>query len=260
MVAPMSDRIILSRSEVGRVGVWALRGLGYPFEIADRGAAILSRAVVAGEPALSMLRLMESDFRSSHGQPKLALARNDAGYAVDAHDRALVEAGPVAIDLVTAATRNGGWGLVTVERVFGMQMIAGLAHLALRRGLSTLMIWTAGGREVAATGMSQAGWRVTGVSTPSAGETLGGLGDALDGWPEAARSQVELARRREAQGSSFFSVVARPCADPAHRNLDAQIPPADVITADVEDFMHLYALERICWAPTSERSFQQAAF
>lgn len=248
----MTDRVSISTTEIRRVGTWALRGLGYPFEIADRAASILEHALGSGEPVLAMLRLLEEDIRATHSARPVELRRRDDGYTLAAQGRCMLEVGPPAIDLVTAGARNGIPASVTIHDTFGIAMIAGLIDLGACRGLDIVATWSCGQREREALGSAATGWRACIGGTPASGTTPESLSAHLRG----AGSELVI-EEPSADKPGTVSIHAAPSGASVPRAGSFRPGPA---TVDVDDFMRLYALERVAWAPTSERSFQQAAF
>ena len=98
-------------SEVSRVALWALRGLGMAFGVADRAAPLVSWAEAVEGGALRRLREISPQIDGPRSNPRRSQV-SDATWRFDMSGRSLLELGPPAIDLLTMAARTGKVGRV----------------------------------------------------------------------------------------------------------------------------------------------------
>jgi hypothetical protein len=271
----MSTQFV-SMSEIMRVAPWSLRALGQPFGVAERGTRLLTWTQATIGHALELLRVGEDRLRQSAQAPA---ARRSGGARegrhIDAAGRNLIEVGPPAVDLITADARLSGHGQVVVENVIGTLMVPALADLMSRRGLTAIAAFRAGPDEIRIAGWPSEGW-IAAFAGPSGPEFTTGecgdlpaLADLFDG--EMKLRVLGLARRLAEAAQAGKAVVAlaatTAAARAAHRpgaivDYPGQVARAYCAGLEVamEDLAHLYALERITWAPTSERSRKQAGY
>jgi hypothetical protein len=282
-----------SMSEILRVGGWALRGIGYPFGVAERGVRLIAWSEAAGGKAIAGLRLAEPAVAQSHSAaPSERAGDSGAGRVVHAKGRYLLEIGAPAVDLVTHDARRASVGHVTVDGIFGLGLLPSLADLLARRKLSGVFIYGAAEADPMLDGWARTGWLMvhwaeagpvfahgdlegaTGVGLrDSLGEMRGALpSQLLDG----AISDIAAAFSASADGYMGILVVSQAHAlvrdlVATMRGLSEDVALVDFprriadalsngIPMEAEDLKYLYGLELRTWAPTSERSRSQAGY
>jgi hypothetical protein len=278
---------IAALSEIIRVGGWSLRGLGYPFGVAERGIRFIAWTEAVHGGAIRALRLAEAGITASAPLPPLQRNRDgQAGWRLEGRSKHLLEVGPPAIDLLTADAHGQGAGHVALTGTIGGGLLASLTDLAARRGLACLACYRAADSDVVPDGVAASGWLVAlpapagpifalGTLAGAAGsvlETLQELSPALSS-TEVRRIGLDVEGCREGGADSYIGLTAlRPDADMATRLRRAPgLTPIDYaerlaegyrsgVTMAIADLQHLYALERRTWAPTSERSRLQAGY
>ena len=276
----MTTAVSVSPGEIRRVGVWALRAVGYKFGTAERGATLLACAEATGAAALRLLRDAGDRIAASAAAPTRRARTAPGGWVIEAQGKCLLEVGPPAVDLVTSVAEATGAGAVIVRDTFGVGLVGALCGLAVDRGLDVLAVFDAGARDDEPLPLGQQGWLSatasgfrSGPITPDRFDALRRLAvplgiDVADVVPSSARPSgcfAIFATRRGDAATVLPDIGAPAFADAgAVRWHDhaGQIRRADAVGIAVpfEDFLNLYALERRCWAPTSEKSRNQAAF
>lgn len=265
---------IVSMSEIMRVAPWSLRALGQPFGVAERGTKLLTWTQAAIGQALELLRVGEEPLRHSAQVPAARRSGStNEGRRIDANGRNLIELGPPAVDLAVCDARLSGRGDVIIEGAIGTLMVPALAELLSRRGLTGVVAFRAGTDEIRLDGWRSGGW-VGAFAAPAGPVFATGdiaelplVAELFDG--EVKSRILKHARLFDAQGGKGMVIlVASTTPVRAGRLPGTTIDyPARVarayregleVTAD--DLAHLYALERITWAPTSERSRKQAGY
>lgn len=246
----------VSMSEILRVAPWALRALGYPFGVAERAARLLAWTEAATGEGLVLLRDGVAQRR-----PTVPLHRqggNGAERRIEAAGRSLFEVGPSAIDLVTADLRLRGAASLALTDATDLALIPSLTDIAARRRLNLVIL-------------RRAGWAAVTIIADGVCFLRGDLDD-LDLLPLSteARDAIDRHARAAQNGAEgylgFVGFNAPPPFDQSDRarimDYRARLDQAyreglDVATLNLH---HLYALERITWAPTSERSRGQAGY
>jgi hypothetical protein len=266
---------MMSPGEIRRVGVWALRAVGYRFGTAERGARLLAFAEATGGQALRLLRLGAADIETT---ARVATARTrlgPSGWVIAARCKCLLELGPPAVDLATCGAHAAGAGSVLIQDVFGFCMVGALCGLTADRALDALMVFSAADGSDEPLPLGRCGWIAADASGVRAGALTHDRARSL--CRRAQLSDMDIAGAidregylaifaspRDAAAPPRFGVRALAPDDGPARSLDgaAQLERANAsgISVPFEDFLNLYALERRCWAPTSEKSRAQAAF
>lgn len=280
-----------SLSEILRVGGWALRGVGYPFGVAERGVRLLAWTEAVGGGAVAGLRRHEALIEVSQTAGRSRHAGDAAsGRTVDANGRHLLELGGPAIDLATIDARLGQGGHVAVQDTIGLALLPGLANLLAHRGLTALMLYRAAADEWMAADLPRSGWLAVGggrkrarflcsddlKGLPALIERLatGGQSTLTPALAASARRDVEaistaaplghlgiLALR---DGSTAEAALTEIASLPDTREIDFAERFAralrDGVPMPAEDLAYLYDLEMRTWAPTSERSRAQAGY
>ncbi len=285
--------VVSSMSEILRVGGWALRGIGYPFGVAERGVRLLAWSEATGGKAIAGVRLAEPAVAQSQSAAPCERAGTiRLGRTVHAKGRHLLEIGPPAVDLVTHDARHASVGHVAVDGVFGLSLMSALADLLARRRLSALFLYGAAEADSMPAGWSRTGWLMVHWAPNSPvfahGSLEGGTGAALR---EALRdkrgalpSQLldravdDIAAAAAASACGYMGILAMSESHAVVRDLvgtmcgrsgdvalvDFPRLIAEALTSgilmDADDLKYLYDLELRTWAPTSERSRSQAGY
>lgn len=280
-----------SLSEILRVGGWALRGIGYPFGVAERGVRLLAWTEAVGGGAVAGLRQDEASIALSQAAGRSERAGDAAsGRIVRAMGRHLVELGGPAADLATLDARLGSGGHIAVRDTVGLALLPGLANLLAHRGLTAVMSYRAAPDEWIAADLPRTGWLAAGGSPEGArfycGHDLHGLATLLqrltsDGPSSLSPALAAAARRdvdmiRSAPPSGYLGILALRDGPLAAATLAgiAGLPDGrevnfaerfattlrEGVPMPAEDLAYLYELEMRTWAPTSERSRAQAGY
>jgi hypothetical protein len=285
--------ILSSMSEIVRVGGWALRGIGYPFGVAERGVRLLAWSEAAGGEAIKSLRLSEAAVERSHSADPCERQGDPAsGRTLHAKGRHLIEIGAPAIDLVTHDARHASIGHVAVDGVFGLGFLPSLANLIAHRKLSGIFFYGAADADRLLAGWPRTGWLV--VQTTAQGTLFahGDLDDKVCGvlrsalaeargttparFADRALTDIEAAVATGPLGYmgvlavSDERVLVRQLLETVQslpggaETIDFAGRVADALTHGVpinaDDLRYLYDLELRTWAPTSERSRSQAGY
>jgi hypothetical protein len=278
---------IAALSEIIRVGGWSLRGLGYPFGVAERGIRFIAWTEAVHGGAIKALRLAEAAVTSTAPLPPLQRCRDGlTAWQLAGRSKHLLEVGPPAVDLLTADARSQGVGHITLTDTIGAGLLASLADLAARRGLACFACYRAAQGDAIPAGLAPSGLL---IALPVAegpvfalGTLASGAGRVLETLQSVFSRLTPGEMRRIGQDveacvsggpSSFIGLTAlRPDADMAARLRQAPgLTLVDYaerlaegyrsgVTMTMADLMQLYAWERLTWAPTSERSRSQAGY
>jgi len=251
--------------ELARVSVWSLRGLGYKFGIAERGASLVTWGEVLGCGILRRMRTDEAEIGAAIRETVRRTKEPGFGYVVDACGKHLFEIGLPAIDLATAAALQGT-GRTLLERVRGLDLLPAVCAAARRDGFALLAVEAtapAAHRWTAVLPSARGGLLLRDMPTGSLLDLVAATADAGNLREDAAK----LATRVEPGAVGFLAIPCRP-ADEAPARLNGAIRLAERwreanrhgLVVAAEDLRHLYDLEKRAWAPTSERSRSQAAF
>jgi hypothetical protein len=281
-----------SLSEILRVGGWALRGIGYPFGVAERAVRLLAWSEASGAKAIAGLRLAEPAVaRSQSAAPCERAGDAGSGRVVHAKGRHLLEMGAPAVDLVTHDARRGSAGHVAVDGVFGLGLLPSLANLLAHRKLSGLFVYGAAEADPMPAGWPRTGWLLVHWAADgpvfARGKLERGTGMVLQEALEAMRgtlpSKILDATRAfigagAASPGGYMGILAVAEAHALVRDLVATLRGLsgdvelidfprrvadalrDGIPMDADDLKYLYDLELRTWAPTSERSRSQAGY
>jgi hypothetical protein len=260
--------VAVAMAEIVREGTWALRALGYPYGTAERAAGLLAWTEAVHGHGLTMLRLGEAAIAAGAARSPPRWSRDAQGRRrAEVHGKCLFECGPPALDLATADARlGGGLGRVALRGAIGTRLAGALGAMAARRGLAAVLVHAPGAAEIAP--VPPAGW-ICALPTPQ-GPAF--LANSLD-HPLPAMLPTpllvaagDIAEAQTAGDEGFFSISALPCPpmEPPPGAVDwAQRLALAYRTgtrADPADFQTLYTLEMRTWAPTSERSRNQAGY
>ncbi|HET6236120.1 MAG TPA: hypothetical protein VFE41_14345 [Acetobacteraceae bacterium] len=262
------NAVSVAMAEIVREGTWALRALGYPYGTAERAASLLAWTEAVHGHGLAMLRLGEAAIAAGAARPAPGWRRDAQGIRqADAHGKCLFECGPPALDLATAAARlHGGLGRAVLRGAIGTRLSGALGAIAARRALAAVLVHAPGAAEIAP--VPPPGWICALPTSEGPAFQAGSLDQALPAMLPAPLhvAAEDIAAARAAGNEGFFSIAALSCPpmEPPPGAVDwpqrlalayrtgAQADPADLET--------LYLLEMRTWAPTSERSRNQAGF
>lgn len=283
-------KLPVSLGEITREGTWALRALGYSYFIADRATRLVVWTEAVHQTGLKFLRIGNEQLRKlPKGGPLTTVDISDNSRLIDGGGRSILELGPPAIDLTTAASRKGGFGQSVIWNINGLCLADALSEIAVSRDLGVILIYRSGMSEIRGSQFSRSGWLASfrhgeNLHTYSSslnektGAYLQHLSEtALDldkGSVNKLLENLNLAKTEKAAEDGYLSISISPVDQnwPSDVNEEKQgLPEVDYtrrlkkaekqgVMADHKDFLNLYSLERETWAPTSERSKKQAAF
>jgi hypothetical protein len=282
----------VSLAEISREGPWALRALGYSFFIADRATRLLVWTEAVHQLGLKFLHLGDPGIRkAANGQSTLEREKRDGVLHINAQGRCVLDVGPPAMDLATMEARKDGYAHIMIRGVTGLCLAEALSEVALNRNLGFTFVYASGDQEIGKDSLSRSGW-LAGTKYSDQPVLFGSAKDewahtSLETFATQMFAENNVIRTRFIadnqtaleQGTTGFGYLAitlfqsdRTIAstdmtvdddlgllrvDYAERMLKAQ---KHGVIADLADLKHLYELEYETWAPTSERSKQQAGF
>jgi hypothetical protein len=265
----------MGTAEIARVGYWSLRALGCPLGAAERMSRVLAVSEAIDGNCLRTLRQRDAELQQCFGQPELQLERSSPGRGrIDTAGRSLLDAGLRSADLLM------GWAGTNPSAELCLSNLADTLGLA---GICTMMVER--GHAVFAAGPYIAGapaWRFyaldkTGVScleSTSVDAAAQVLEECVS--PAAAVRWRDYANNAggdnaESQMLMIAAMQDGPLdlADCVERipgvvlnaiHVQVSRGHAHGVTVATEDLRHLYALEIRTWAPSSQRSREQAGF
>jgi hypothetical protein len=258
----MTESVEAATNEIARVAAWSLRALDMKFAVADRGAPIVAWAEAVEGGALETLRTKTSHLGRS---PDIWRQQISPCYwKFDATGRSLLEIGPVAIDLLTLAARNGNVGRVDIVNAVDPVFLSGVMRIGAKRKIGVVALSSNDD-------LTLCGRQVKSIHAyPKADRSVfdednlpqdGDIKDTIAEW-----------RRQKAPASgtstiSLFSYLPRNDSaptSPSSLQNDAEAKFKFALAHGVQvrksELGNLYQLEVITWAPTSERSRKQALF
>jgi hypothetical protein len=279
---------ISSISEITRVGGWALRGLGYPFGVAERANRLLAWMQAVDGSALKSIRKLEANINASLRAEAVKITKVEADYHLDAAGRHILDIGLPVMDLATSDARHKGIGRAAVANVCGLNFVPALASLLALRKLDGLIIYRAGSLDVLPNATPRSGWISTSAANGLSSFRMGGLEDRPErfvneiftramlsqGSPIAARTEAIKGDSNSNESLGFMSITAVERSTDQPSLVDPQVSAGreydfdqrlaiafrDGFSIDREDLDYLYQLEMRTWAPTSERSRSQAGY
>jgi hypothetical protein len=259
----MTEHVEVAINEIIRVGVWALRASNMKFAVADRAAPILAWAEAVEGRALETLRTKTSQLRGE-SPINCRCQVTPSHWKFDATGISLLEIGPVSVDLLTLAARNGTVGRVDIANAVDPVFLSGVVRIAAKRKIGIVAIssddvLTLCGRPVSSI-----------LAYPGANKPVF-VEDSLprDGEIESAFAEWRWQQADKPISSTItlFSYVPRNDAPSRLRSSpgnDAESKFAYALSHGVRvpksELDSLYELEVITWAPTSDRSRKQALF
>ena len=240
-------------SELTRVLPWALRALGYPFGVADRGSHIIATAAAFDPDVLDEL---------AAGRQRISARAtfewlDEQHIVVRGEGLSLIEVGPVTMDLAASALGSDGVINIRCNDVSDLSLLPAVLLVGAEYGLSAVAIGT--------NGWSMLGWK-NGAQMLINGKEQAVLHSLLASTPRIlAALSTQLAR----DTGDVYLIVSR-------ERIDIPDLAGDYLAADVqqgvqrahrqglvisgETLTAIYALEKRTWAPSSERSRSQAGF
>jgi hypothetical protein len=263
----MSATMSVAFSELTRVLPWSLRALGFHLGTAERGSDLIARAEAMNRNGLAVLRKPGSAIRAL---PPVRIEKNASSVRIDISGRSLIEMGPVAIDVAASEFERKGAARVRLVDVADLALAPVLMTLAVSSyGLTALALYRDRQKPVR-WAMAAAMATGTGLAEGAAAqlESLGRLTDILRlGGISGIWQELE---RDAADGDGVIDIIVsrtdllQPALLPGVEidDVGAALSHAyaNGFEALSEDIQHLYALERLTWAPSSERSRAQAGF
>jgi hypothetical protein len=259
----VTDVVEAALTEIVRVGVWALRGLGMRFGVAERAAPIVAWAEAVEGGALKVLR--ENSTSLAGPRPAEWHAQVSEGtWRFDALGRSLLEIGPVAIDLLTLAARTGKVGQVDIVNANDPLFLSGVARIAAKRKIGIVAMST--GSDLTLCGVPVSTLHVfPGWHGPSFDEGGVPQNSAIDLAVAACREQLKPNRGGLSSMISILSYAPPDVGASFERSaprFDAEaryaLAESHGVRVERDDLAYWYQLEIRTWAPTSERSRTQA--
>jgi hypothetical protein len=275
-----------SISEIVRVGGWALRGIGFPFGVAERGTRLLAWTEAVHGGAIRSLSHHEATIARAGAIERIGRMRQaDGSWQVTSHDRHLLEVGPPLVDLATSDARLRGVGCGRLRGATGFIFVTALADLLVQRRLTGLCVYRAPEDDELPASLSRAGWILSGTHANGAVFASGGADHPLLNPIQSMAATVPLFSALKEDlaevtrpGGGFLAVTA--LADghelagqlmdlvngqdgaSAVQNYPERVADAyrNGISMEAQDLQDLYDLEIRTWAPTSERSRSQAGY
>jgi hypothetical protein len=258
----MTECMEAATNEIARVAAWSLRALNMKFAVAERGAPIVAWAEAVEGGALETLRTRTSHLSQSRDNWRQQIS--PCYWKFDATGRSLLEIGPVAIDLLTLAARNGDVGRVDIVNAVDPVFLSGIVRIGSKRKIGVVALSSIGD-------LTLCGRPVESIHAYSAADRLvfdennlpqdEAIKDAVAEW----RRQKPLAG--DTSTISLFSYLPRDGStsksfSSPQNDAEAKFKSAVAHGVQVKksELDNLYQLEVITWAPTSERSRGQALF
>ncbi|MGF7160607.1 hypothetical protein FHS85_002238 [Rhodoligotrophos appendicifer] len=262
------EMIAVSYAELLRNGVHALRGLGYSFSTAERGAHTLAASQAATGTALNALRLMGQQPRAP--LPKAVITKEHASgcLSIDAGGRCLLELAPLLLDALVADAKRYGCAELMVENCRDMPFVVDFAARSRHLTDEILCLYQGALDEAVMGGFATAGGAVVG-GRMSAAEMALALAESSR-FPERATEFITaqgtpgrvvlLAQGQETSRGRSLAVKFSHTEN--WQDAETWLPSIDraikgqlfVAPEDFAFFMHCVAK---VWVPTSERSRSQ---
>ncbi|HEY4164030.1 MAG TPA: hypothetical protein VGM59_13275 [Dongiaceae bacterium] len=129
--------------EMQRTAIDALRGLGFPFALAERVTHTLTWAEVVHGCGLQTIRRHEARIREAipraFGYSERSVGSRTIS-VLDAGGKITFESAPRAFDLADAGAKLHGIGLVVIRRTFGAALLGEFVMRSTERGLAVLVL------------------------------------------------------------------------------------------------------------------------
>ncbi|WP_342642098.1 hypothetical protein [Rhodoligotrophos ferricapiens] len=271
----MTDLIPVSYAELVRSGVHALRGLGFRFSSAERGAHTLAASQAATGLALRAIRLAQ-DRIGLRDRPAIGVSELRAGILrIDAGGRSLLEMAPLLVDALAADAKRHGRAVLLAENCPDLPFVVDLAVRSRHLACAMACLYQSGSQGDATAGgfVGRGDQLIGGALTSEAFAMIasspvierfnaGSLVSACDG----GRDRVLLlasdgdadALAEEPLWPGLFSRSERQGWQDASRWLGAiEQSIKGEILVDPEDFAFFTSCVARIWVPTSERSRAQ---
>jgi hypothetical protein len=256
----MTEMISTAYSELTRVLPWSLRALGYSFPVADRASHVVATAA-AIEPQI-LDAFLDPAQRSASAGAIYEVGANR--FEIDASGVSLFEIGPVAMDFAGARTPGAGYLRTMIEGALNVEVLPAVLLIACEYGVEALAVAMDG---------TDRSW-VLASGAPGSRRILRGsgslppqlLGMLDDDFADDLRRCFEPGDRKS-KCAIFFT--RRKLGEISRVASGGEIIEADQmisqsfgrgIRVTPETLQAIYELEKITWAPTSERSRAQAGF
>jgi hypothetical protein len=134
-------RMTVSYAELARLGVHALRGLGYSFSVAERSAHVLAATEAVTGQGLGYLSRQERRIADSSRSTADLTVVEGGVTRLDGRQKSLLELSPFIVDLVAADVRRRRTSVLAVDHCHGAPFIADLALRARNANLALLMLY-----------------------------------------------------------------------------------------------------------------------
>lgn len=256
----MNSTTTTAYSELTRVLPWSLRALGYSFPVSDRASHVLASAAALEPGILDGICRIAPRAGLSDG---IDITTN-RDYRIDAKHRSLLEIGPAAMDFMGARTPARGVLQGMIDNVTELEILPAVLLVGADYNLSSLAV---------VVGPDKSRWilqtTARGARVILRGRSLESLQTVLS----SGRNDLLEAARKTFQSTAS----ATSCSMFATRQFDINaenLPGVEIMDADAalarafqfgipikaETLKAIYDLEKLTWAPTSERSRAQAGF
>jgi hypothetical protein len=276
----MVEPFHMSLAELSKIAPDALRGVGFPFPTVERSGQMIVWGEAVHHMGLRFLNVHHERIRASLDKKCTVTDANSNRVIIDGHGKSVLEIGPRAIDVSSAAAACEGVGVAVVRNTFGLFLLGEAIQHAAKRGLGIVILYkggaSIGGDEFDGTGiLARLPAAFDSVSVDQRLNVLGGT-KALDAF-QFAKSFLERNKNDEPDLSSFALIgiaLQSNTSDLSIEALPAEGEPEWCKTTDFEqrlreammlglstnlgDWDGLTMLLHRMRVPTSERSLQQA--
>lgn len=253
----MTEPLTVAYSELTRVLPWSLRALGYRFGVADRASHLVATAASMAPGVLEDIAVVA---QRPVGTPKRVWQAGTL--SIDAGGVSWLEVGPAVMDYLGAHAAGETAMSCRISGATEPSLIPAVLLTGAECGLSSIAVRTTneGMRWDVLDIEGAGGWPIliSGQGMEALGTVLGKVGGVRDvlpsGFPDLLGvTLLSRAERFGLQPGAAAKKVVQPEEELA-RAFARGIPIAP------EVLKTLYDLEKITWAPTSERSRAQAGF
>jgi len=251
--------IATAYSELTRVLPWSLRALGYSFPVSDRASHIITSAAAIDPSVLDRIGMLP---RREGGDNHIGI-NVEGGCDVDAMHRSILEIGPAFMDFMGASVPAQGYICGSISNVVQLEILPAVLLGALDYGLSCVAIAKHGDCATWLLAM-----RIDGARHILQGSNPEDLESVL------ASADLQMC---EAASHGFKAIGEDTCLLFGTRraiDIPTELAATKLINADMalerafksgipvepETLKAIYELEKLTWAPTSERSRAQAGF
>jgi hypothetical protein len=243
----------LAYSELTRVLPWSIRALGYPFGTAERASTLVANAAALHPSILADFVKMQKRagdtffMKRGHGVPEMVCDH-----------MSFLEIGPVVIDYLAAHVSDDSVVAINVAGASDKWLIDSLLVLGMDYGMIILAIdWDTNG----------VGWS---LAQPRDSGSVFWSGYGVDDVIACFQSEIEnkltdILSNSTPSGITFVGISDGDrinCVGAGDETINKKLANAHARGIPVTPLVlnHIYELEMITWAPTSERSRAQAGF